>query len=267
MTSNGRHVLTFEGVDEVPIPGPPLICVPTTAGSSADVSQFAIITDHARRVKIAIVSKTVVPDAALIDPEVTTSMDARLTACTGIDALVHAIEACVSNASSPMTDLTALEAVRPDYEQSGGHYCVAPLAPNCAAQLMLGSLYAGMAFSNASLGAVHAMAHSLGGLLDLPHGQANALLLEHVVAYNFEAAPDRYLAIAAAMGVDTGGMDEAEAKAALLAGIATLRASAGITQSLGDIGLRREGHPGLGTESLGRRLSGDQSAPAHATRP
>jgi alcohol dehydrogenase class IV len=103
--ANGKEVLTFEGVDEVPMPGPPLICIPTTAGSSADVSQFAIINDTTRKVKVAIVSKTVVPDVALIDPETTTTMPPELTAGTGLDALVHAMEAYVSNASSRISDL------------------------------------------------------------------------------------------------------------------------------------------------------------------
>ncbi|MDO9631981.1 MAG: iron-containing alcohol dehydrogenase, partial [Humidesulfovibrio sp.] len=112
VSANKRHILEFEGVDNVPDPGPPLICVPTTAGSSADVSQFAIISDTTRMVKIAIVSKAVVPDAALIDPALTVTMDRELTADTGVDALTHAIEAYVSNAHGPITDLLALEAVR-----------------------------------------------------------------------------------------------------------------------------------------------------------
>src|SRR5690349_14591294 len=111
-SANRKDVFEFEGVDQVPLPGPPLICIPTTAGSSADVSQFAIITHLERKVKIAIISKMVVPDVALIDPMTTITLDAELTASTGMDALVHGIEAFVSNANSPMTDLHALEAIR-----------------------------------------------------------------------------------------------------------------------------------------------------------
>jgi alcohol dehydrogenase class IV len=112
VSSNKRHILTFKGVDQVPIPSPPLICIPTTSGTSADVSQFAIIVDTQNKVKVAIVSKAVVPDVALIDPATTVTMSDYLTACTGMDALVHAMEAYVSNAHSPITDLHALEAVR-----------------------------------------------------------------------------------------------------------------------------------------------------------
>ena len=112
VVSNKQHILEFEGVDNVEIPAPPLICIPTTAGSAADVSQFAIINDTDRRVKIAIISKKIVPDISLCDPVPLTSMPPELTAHTGMDALVHSIEAYVSNASSPVTDIHALESIR-----------------------------------------------------------------------------------------------------------------------------------------------------------
>ncbi len=112
VTSNNRHILLFEGVDMVKTPMPPLICVPTTGGTSADVSQFAIISNPLEKVKFAIISKSVVPDLALIDPATLTTMDSYLTACTGLDALTHAIEAYVSTARSSMTDLHAIEAIR-----------------------------------------------------------------------------------------------------------------------------------------------------------
>ncbi len=162
--ANDRHVLEFEGVDNVERPGPPLICVPTTAGTGAEVSQFAIINDTKRKVKIAIVSKTVIPDAALSEPLPTMTMDAELTAHTGLDALTHAIEAYVSNAHSPITDLFALKAV----ELVQAHLVAATARPDdieSRSGMMFASLYAGLAFSNAILGAVHAMAHSLGGFL------------------------------------------------------------------------------------------------------
>lgn len=237
--ANGENVLCFEGVDEVPMPGPPLICVPTTAGSSADVSQFAIITDVARKLKIAIISKTVVPDVALIDPETTTTMTAELTAATGMDALVHAMEAYASNASSPITDLNALAAIPllvgnivPAIEH--------PAEMSYRNNMMLGSLLAGLAFSNASLGLVHAMAHSLGGLLDLPHGMCNALLLNHVVDFNHASAPERYDRIAQAMGVNTHGMSVKGRKDALLNAIVALRERTGVRTTIGALGVSRE---------------------------
>ena len=245
-SANKRHIFDFEGADQVPLPGPPLICVPTTSGSSADVSQFAIITNLARRVKIAIISKTVVPDVALIDPVTTTTMDASLTAFTGMDALVHAIEAYVSNASSPITDLHALEAVR----LVTGNLLQAianPTDVGLRGQMMLGSLHAGLAFSNASLGAVHAMAHSLGGFLDFPHGETNAILLEHVILYNFDTVPDRYRCIGQAMGLDMGTGDEREA---LVEAVRRMRKAVGVDQSLRQIGLHEEEIPELAHKAM-----------------
>ena len=234
--TNGLDALEFEGVDEVEMPGPPLICVPTTAGSSADVSQFAIINDTARRVKIAIISKTVVPDVALIDPETTTTMPAELTAATGLDALVHAIEAYVSNASSPVTDLNALAAI-PLLADNLIPAIAHPQNMVYRSNMMLGSLLAGLAFSNASLGLVHAMAHALGGLLGLPHGMCNALLLEHVVDFNYSAAPERYDRIGQAMGLDLSTSGLEKRKNVLLRGLVNLRQTAGITTSIGALGV------------------------------
>jgi alcohol dehydrogenase len=244
--SNRDHILAFEGIDEVPTPGPPLICIPTTAGSAADVSQFAIITDTGRRVKIAIVSKTVVPDIALIDPLTTVTMSADLTACTGMDALAHAVEAFVSNAHAPITDLHALEAVR--LVTANLLKAIAnPHDADARGQMMLGSLHAGLAFSNASLGAVHAMAHSLGGFLNLPHGEANALLLSYVLAFNFEAAAERYHQIARAMGLD---VQAEQAKSALLAALARLRGAAGVDRTLGQLGVQHRHIPELAEKAM-----------------
>jgi alcohol dehydrogenase class IV len=245
-SANKRHVSEFEGVDLVPLPGPPLICIPTTAGSSADVSQFAIITDVQRRLKMAIISKTVVPDVALIDPVTTTTMDVSLTAATGMDALVHGIEAYVSDAHSPITDLHALEAIRLVTE----NLLLVITNPQDVAlrnQMMLGSLHAGLAFSNASLGCVHAMAHSLGGFLDFPHGETNAVLLEHVIAFNFDAAFERYTQIGRVMGLD---LKQGHEKDMILNSIRRLRQAVGVDQTLGQIGLHREDIPGLAEKAM-----------------
>lgn len=247
--SNSAYVLDFEGVDQVPIPGPPLICIPTTAGSSADVSQFAIITDADKQVKIAIVSKTVVPDAALIDPITTTTMGAHLTACTGMDALTHAVEAFVSDASSPITDLHAIEAIR---LISSNLLNLLSDTSNRAlrSRMMLASLHAGLAFSNASLGAVHAMAHSLGGLLDLPHGHCNAILLPYVMDFNFDTLPERYYSIGEAMGLHLEGMTSAQKRKAIIENVKRLQRSAGVYQPLGQIGTSWSDIPRLAENAM-----------------
>jgi alcohol dehydrogenase class IV len=236
VSGNNKHILEFQGVDEVPMPGPPLICIPTTAGNSADISQFAIIVDTSRRVKIAIISKTVVPDTSLIDPATTVTMPPDLTAATGVDALAHAFEAYVSNASSPITDLLALEAIRLVDE----HLILAVKNPGEMKYrngMMMASLLAGMAFSNASLGLVHAMAHALGGLLDSAHGVCNAILLEHVVDFNFLVASEKYYRIGTALGLDMEGRDREDRKSAIIDKIVRLRQDVGIHLRLGEIGV------------------------------
>jgi len=249
VSSNKKEVNEFEGVDKVQIPSPPLICIPTTAGSAADVSQFAIITDSRRKLKMAIVSKTVVPDVALIDPETTLTMDRSLTINTGFDVLSHAVEAFVSNASSPITDLHALEAIK---------LVASNLIPvsndlgniDLRAKMMLSSLNAGLAFSNASLGLVHAMAHSLGGFLDLPHGECNALLLDHVVGFNFDEESRKYKEIARALGLEIDGMNDEEIKITLINGIRDLKAEADVNYSLKDVGVTASDIPELAGKAM-----------------
>jgi alcohol dehydrogenase class IV len=215
VSTNGGHIRDYEGVDEIALPGPPLICIPTTAGTPADVSQFAIILDTEEHVKKAIISKKAVPDLALIDPIPLMEMDPYLTACTGMDALTHAVEAYVSNAQSSLTDIHALEAIRIITENIRGAIS-GQRDINTMCNMMFGSIEAGLAFSNASLGAVHAMAHSLGGLYDLPHGECNSILLGHVIEYNFESAPERYRKIARQMGLPTEGYSDSAVKGKLV---------------------------------------------------
>ncbi|MBI9091220.1 MAG: iron-containing alcohol dehydrogenase [Desulfobacterium sp.] len=232
VSSNNMNILRFEGVDKIQMPVPPLILIPTTAGTSADVSQFCIISNRDELVKIAIISKAIVPDVALIDPETTTTMDPYLTACTGIDALVHAIEAFVSTASGPLTDMHAIEGIKL-VRQNLPALLKDPGNARLRESIMLGSMKAGLAFSNAILGAVHSMAHSLGGFLDLPHGECNAILLDHVINYNFDAAPDRFKIIAQAMGLDIRGLSNKEVRARLIDCVSALKSEVGITKTLG----------------------------------
>ncbi len=229
--AHGRNIIEFEGVDTLRVPSPPLILIPTTAGTSADVSQFVIISNQVEKMKFSIVSKGAVPDVSLIDPETTLSMDPFLSACTGIDALVHAIEAFVSTGSGPLTDPHALEAMR----LINGHLVqmiANPADIELREKVMLGSMQAGLAFSNAILGAVHAMSHSLGGYLDLPHGLCNAVLVEHVVAFNYSAAPERFKIVAETFGIDTRGMTQTQVRDRLVAHLIQLKQAIGFSETL-----------------------------------
>ncbi|NLV96971.1 MAG: iron-containing alcohol dehydrogenase [Desulfovibrionales bacterium] len=249
VVSNAGHILEYEGVDKIVIPMPPLICLPTTAGTSADISQFSIINDTERRTKIAIISKAIIPDLALIDPQTLMTMPPYEAACTGMDALTHAIEAFVSNAQSAMTDVHALEAIRLIYG-SLVKSLANPEDMELRAQIMLGSMQAGLAFSNASLGAVHALAHSLGGYKDLPHGECNAILLPHVIDFNFSAVPQRFTLIAQTMGLDTQKMTTSMIQKWLLKTIYALRAAVGIKDTLKDKGVSSQDIPILAAKAV-----------------
>ena len=237
LVANGGSILDYEGVDRVSIPPPPMVFIPTTAGTAADISQFAIISDTKRSIKIAIISKTIIPDIALIDPQTTLTMPDELTAATGMDVLTHAVEAYVSNASSPVTDVHAFEAIGivAGYLKRVMEY---PDNSQYRTRMMLGSLHAGLAFSNASLGMVHAMAHALGGSFDLSHGECNALLLEHAVDFNYDAAPARYRHILSAFDSNAGD-STSFGKDALVRAISSLRESIGLNTRLRDMGLKK----------------------------
>lgn len=258
VSTNNSHIRLFEGVDKIKRPMPPLICIPTTAGTAADVSQFAIINNYDERYKMAIISKTVVPDVALIDPVVLTTMDKSLTAFTGMDALTHAFEAFVSNASSPFTDLYALESIRL-ISNNLLQTVEKPEDLNARGNMMLASLYAGLAFSNASLGCVHSMAHSLGGFLDLPHGECNAILLPHVVDYNYTIASDRYTKIASALNLNISGLTTAQVKTGIINYLFELKKSLGIYSTLNEKNVNVSDVPVLSAKAI--------KDPCNATNP
>lgn len=249
IASHQGSILDYEGIDTLKTPCPPMICIPTTAGSSADVSQFAIITDSQNRRKIAIISKALVPDISLISPETTMTLDSQQTAQTGMDALCHAIEALVSNASSPVTDLFSLNAI----SLISNHLSKAVNNLKDIKHrdpLMLASMEAGFAFSNASLGAVHAMAHALGGYSDANHGESNALLLPHVIRFNFKSATDRYLRIGKAMDLDFIGKTQEQARDILLNHLIQLTQEYGLNMKLSNLGYTLSDIPQLARTAI-----------------
>jgi len=258
VASNFKHILSYEGVDKIAVPMPPLICVPTTGGSSADVSQFAIINNTVDRLKIAIISKSLVPDIALVDPVTLTTLNPLLSAYTGIDAMVHAIEAYVSNASSVFTDMHAIKAI----ELINTHLIDSinqPQNMELKSKIMLGSLHAGLAFSNASLGCVHSMAHSLGGYLDIPHGLCNAILLPHVIEFNYNAAPEKYNEISKIIGYSKSINSQKLKRKMLLEAVNRLVIASGIDFSLRDVGVKTENIPNLANKAI--------KDPCNATNP
>jgi alcohol dehydrogenase len=236
LSGNGGRILDYEGIDQATSPIPPMVMVPTTGGSGSDVSQFCVVTDTKRRFKATIGGRALVPDISITDPELQTTMSPELTAHTGMDALSHAIESCVSEACDFLSKGLAMSAIQGIVE----HLPVAvddPLDLSAREGMARASLQAGMAFTNALLGATHAIAHQIGGALDLPHGLLNAILLPHVMRFNAETHADRYVDVARALGVRTDGLDAAGAACGAIERVEELGRSLEIPGGLHDIGV------------------------------
>jgi alcohol dehydrogenase len=249
VATNGGNIKDYEGVDVSTKAQMPLVAINTTAGTASEMTRFCIITDEARHIKMAIVDKNTTPILSVNDPELMLEKPASLTAATGMDALTHAIEAYVSIAANPITDACAIKAI--ELIQANLINAVHQGDDIQARENMAYAQFlAGMAFNNASLGYVHAMAHQLGGFYDLPHGVCNALLLPHVQTYNAQVVPARLADVAKAMGVDTTAMsDEQGAKAAIDA-IKQLAKVVNIPENLTQLGVKAEDIPTLADNAL-----------------
>ncbi|MFR0359336.1 iron-containing alcohol dehydrogenase [Streptomyces sediminimaris] len=249
LSGNGGHILDYEGVDEVVQPIPPTVMVPSTSGTGADVSQFAVITDTTEHIKITIVSRTLVPEISVIDPRLLTTMPSWLNAATGLDALTHAIEAFVSRAHNPLTDGHALHAVEL-ITQNLLRTQVDPRDFGARLAMAQAALEAGMAFTNAILGATHAMSHQVGGLLDAPHGVVNGVLLPHVIRFNAETWPDRFVALGAAAGLPVDGVPPHEAAEQLADLVRALADDVGVPKGLASLGVAERDVPTLARTTL-----------------
>ncbi|WP_100159529.1 L-threonine dehydrogenase [Proteus columbae] len=249
VASNGGKIADYEGVDRSAKPQLPLISINTTAGTASEMTRFCIITDTARHIKMAIVDKNVTPILSVNDSELMIGMPKGLTAATGMDALTHAVEAYVSIAANPITDACALKAVTMISESLRK---VVDNGGDTAARenMAYAQFLAGMAFNNASLGYVHAMAHQLGGFYNLPHGVCNAVLLPHVQAYNIQAAAGRLKDIAQAMGVDVSAMSDEQGAQACIEEIRKMAKDVGIPAGLKELGVKEEDFKTLAENAL-----------------
>ncbi|MEZ5275132.1 MAG: iron-containing alcohol dehydrogenase [Opitutaceae bacterium] len=225
-----------------------LICIPTTSGTGSEVSPNAILLDPSDRLKKGVVSPFLVPDTAIIDPLLTVSVPPAITAATGLDAMVHCMEAYANLHAHPTVDLYALEGIR-------------RIAPNllravkdgqdleARGSLSLGSLYGGLCLGPVNTAAVHALSYPLGGEFHVPHGVSNTLLLPHVFRFNLEAAPDRYATIARTLGVTDQGSDHATASAGIDR-LVELSVACGLPQHLREVGVKESDLPHLADESM-----------------
>ena len=241
--THGGSIFDYEGLDKVPGPTVPVIAVPTTAGTGSEVTAWSIVIDPARNYKMAIGGAHLSPRLAFVDPELTLSLPSTFTAMTGVDALTHAIEAFTARCSNGISDGLALYAV----ELISGHIEHATADGDdieARSGMLLGSLIAGLAFGNADTAAVHAMAEALGGVMDIPHGVANAMCLPHVMRFNLAAVPDKTARLGRAMGLAAHDLPVDEAAAATVDGVTALLKRLG-TPSLHEMGVSETDIPAL----------------------
>ncbi|WP_270940983.1 L-threonine dehydrogenase [Romboutsia lituseburensis] len=237
LATNGGDIKDYEGVNKSKLPQLPLICVNTTAGTASEMTIFCIITDEDRHVKMALVDKNMTPICAVNDPELMTAMPKGLTAATGMDALTHAVEAYVSTAATPVTDACAMKAIQlisDNLKNAVDNGDDITARDNMAYAEYL----AGMAFNNASLGYVHAIAHQLGGFYDLPHGVCNAVLLPRVQQFNSKVSSARLKDVAMFMGVDVASLNYEQGAQAAIDAIMELSKSINIPSGLKELGVK-----------------------------
>lgn len=249
LAANGGNILDYAGVDKATAPIPPLVVLPSTSGTGADVSQFCIVTDTTRNTKITILGRALVPDITVIDPRLLTTMPEWLNAATGLDALTHGIEAFVSLGHNQLTDHHALRSVVMVTENL---VTTIERPHDMPARVLMAqaALEAGLAFTNAILGAAHAMSHQVGGLLDLPHGVINGVLLPHVVRFNAEADPAPFATIAACLGLADKRAPELESALALADRLEELARQVGVPRGLAELGVRDVDVPVLARNAL-----------------
>lgn len=237
LATNGGVTKDYEGVNKTAKKCLPIVAITTTAGTSAEVTINYVITDEERQVKMIMVDNNSLATITVNDPELMLAKPAALTAATGMDALTHAIEAVVAKGAYDVTDATALYAIRqifsylPRAVKDGGDV-------EAREQMCYACFLNGIAFSNAGLGNVHAMAHQLGGLYDLPHGVCNAMLLPYVEEENAKQAPAKFRLIAEVIGMDAAGKSDAQCADFVISKIKDLSEEVGIPKSLKEVGVK-----------------------------
>jgi alcohol dehydrogenase class IV len=210
MATNKGDIAEYFGIDLVPKPGLPTIMVPTTAGTGSEVTPIAILSDEKEKLKKGVVSPYLFPAVALLDPELTLGLPPQITAATGMDALIHAIEAYTSVNATGMTDILAFRAMELLYHNIRTAYANGNNL-EARSRMLEGSLLAGMAFANAGVTAVHAFAYPIGAEFHIPHGVANTLMLPHVMRFNLLGNLSKFAQIAKAFCLSIQGLDELRA--------------------------------------------------------
>jgi len=245
--ANGGDIADYEGVDRFTNRPLPVLVVPTTVGSGSEVTKGAVIMNPETQVKMIIVSDLMFATIAVLDPRVVARLPGRIAATTGMDALTHAIEAYVAKGANPVTDALNLGAI----EIIGKNLVAASRGDADALYNMLvASSMAGIGFHDAGLGAVHALANTLGAHFGVHHGTANALFLPYVIDFNIPAAPARFARIAAALGEDVVGLDDAQAALRASAAVHRLADETGVPRRLADVNVPADAIGELARDAL-----------------
>ena len=250
LAASNQPLAEAYGIGNAQGPRLPLVLVPTTAGTGSEVTPISIVTTGASE-KMGVVSPLLLPDMALLDPELTLGLPVHVTAATGIDAMVHAIEAYASvNANNnPISRALAVEALG----LMGRMLLRAVQKPDdleARTGMLLGSMLAGQAFANSPVAAVHALAYPIGGHYKVPHGLSNALVLPHVLRFNAQVAPQAYAALLPHVFPDLPAMSVAEAALQFAESMADLSRACGLEQGLRDMGIAREALPILARDAM-----------------
>lgn len=242
-------IVSLEGVAPTKHKSVPIVALPTTAGTGAEVTINYVIIDEERQAKMVCVDPNDIPAVAIVDPELTYSLPKGLTAATGMDALTHAIEGYITKGAWVMSDMYELQAIKmiAEYLPTAVDE---PTNPVGRENMALAQYIAAQAFSNVGLGLVHGMAHPMGSLHDIPHGVANALLLPTIMEFNMPECIEKFGVIARTMGVDTTGMTAKEAAQAACDAVKDLAIRVGIPQHLSELGIKEEHIPALSAQAI-----------------
>lgn len=243
-----EDIKSLEGVADTKNKSVPIIALPTTCGTAAEVTINYVITVEEEDRKIVCVDPKDIPIVAIVDSELMVTMPSKTIASTGMDALTHAIEGYITKGANTISDMFEVKAI----EMIGKHLRGAVKDKNAVDMegMSLAQYIAGMGFSNVGLGIVHSMAHPLGAIYDIPHGVANALLLPIVMEFNMSACIDKYGDIAKAMGVDVSGMTKEEAAKAAVDAVRQLAIDVSIPQTLREINIPKDGIAKLSVDAL-----------------